>query len=213
MSDFISEDDLSTFDGWLRYQAIDATTLSPDGLADWRDMYETARSASSATPKVGLMKLKRAPNEHLYAVAVRENSDLWLTLWVRASPRQFFIFMPRGDRSWNVHASYHRDGRFHQKGHDQKYSVKQLQPLTGTFRGPEHLGAYMGHGPKSVGAICDPTVFSGVVEVAPGVLGPLQGSVIVDLVAPGCVPLFLLNVVREEVFEDTVPGVVIRIAS
>jgi hypothetical protein len=174
-------------------------TLTTDGLADWRDMYETARSASSATPKLGLMKLKRASDEYLYAVAVRENSDLWLTLWVRASPRQFFVFMPRGDRRWDIHASYHRDGTLHQKGFGHKSVLsKKLQPLTGTFRGTEHLGAYMGYGPKSVGAICDPSAFSGVVEVAPGVLGPGQGSVIVDLVAPSCVPLSSPNVVREK---------------
>jgi hypothetical protein len=152
-------------------------TLTTDGLADWRDMYETARSASSATPKLGLMKLKRASDEYLYAVAVRENSDLWLTLWVRASPRQFFVFMPRGDRRWDIHASYHRDGTLHQKGFGHKSVLsKKLQPLTGTFRGTELLGAYMGYGPKSVGAICHPSAFSGVVEVAPGVLGPAKAA-------------------------------------
>jgi hypothetical protein len=29
--EFISEDDLSTFEGWLRYQGIDATTTTPVG--------------------------------------------------------------------------------------------------------------------------------------------------------------------------------------
>ena len=31
------------------------------------------------------MKLRAVPGEHRYAVAVREGSDLWLTLWVRRS--------------------------------------------------------------------------------------------------------------------------------
>ena len=33
MQEFISEDDLDTFEGWLRYQAIDAATLMPGELA------------------------------------------------------------------------------------------------------------------------------------------------------------------------------------
>lgn len=60
--------------------------------------------------------------------------------------------------------------------------------LTNTYALPDGVG----HGPKSVGAICDPTAFSGVVEVPPGVLGPHDGTVVVDLVEPGCEPLSLM---------------------
>jgi hypothetical protein len=87
MQEFISEDDLETFEAWLRYQGFDAATLSSDELVDWRDMFDEARKASLATPKVGLMKLPRLPGEHRYAVAVREGSDLWLTLWVKRSKK------------------------------------------------------------------------------------------------------------------------------
>ena len=34
------------------------------------------------------------------------------------------------------------------------------QPLTGKFHDKEHLGAYAGYGPKTVGAICDPSAFA-----------------------------------------------------
>jgi hypothetical protein len=40
----------------------------------------------------------------------------------------------------------------------------------------------MGHG-KSTGAVCDPMAFAGLVIVEPGILGPKQGSVGIDLVA------------------------------
>jgi hypothetical protein len=33
MSHFISEDDLKTFDGWLKYQGCDPAMLEPDDLA------------------------------------------------------------------------------------------------------------------------------------------------------------------------------------
>jgi len=61
--------------------------LAPDGLTDWRDMFDKARRDSLATPKVGLMKLARIPGQYRYAVAVRDGSDLWLTLWVKRSKK------------------------------------------------------------------------------------------------------------------------------
>ena len=186
MQEFISEDDLKTFEGWLKYQAVDAAATAPEELARWRGLFEDARARTATSPKVGLMKLQPVPGEHRYAVAVREGSDLWLTLWVRRSRKgEFFIMLPRGDRDWDQHTSYHLDGTLHMKRYDREVLEPQRrQPLTGTFRGGEHLGAYFGHGPKSVGAICDPKAFSGVVEIAPGVLGPRDGGVTVDLVEP-----------------------------
>jgi hypothetical protein len=123
--------------------------------------------------------------------------------------------IPCSDPDWNPHNSYHRDGRFHIKSYRHKLgSPQQRQVLTGTFQGTEHLGAFIGHSPKYVGALCDPSVFSGVVEVATGILGPRNGGVVVDLVEPGCEPLTVPNtIVQEGVFRDTVPWIVIRIFS
>ncbi len=215
-NNFISEDDLIKFDRWLEYQGIDASTITPDELAMWRDVFDEARARALATAKVGRMKLgPPPPGEHRYAVAVREGADLWLTLWIRRSPKgDVFVMIPRGDSDWDPHTSYHRNGKFHMKSYRHKFGPpKSLQPLTGAFKGTEHLGAYGGHGPKGGGAICDPAAFSGVVEVAPGVLGPRDGAVIVDLVQPGCEPMLWQNVVKQEVFRNTVPWLVIRISS
>jgi len=214
MQDFISEDDLDTFEGWLRYQAVDLATIPADQLTPWRELYDEMKAARAATPKVGLMKLR--PGEHRYAVALRDGADLWLTLWVRRSPKgDVYVFQPRSDRRWNPHTSYHRDGTLHLKGHDHKFFVQQRQPLTGSFRGTEHLGAYAGHGGKGIGAVCDPKDFSGVIEVAPGILGPKHGNVAVDLVAPGGAPMDLMMHDHEEVarqeFRDAIPHVVIRV--
>ena len=117
----ISEDDLATFEGWLRYQGFDAATATPEELENWRSIFDEVRERAAAIPKVGRMKLRPlVPNEHRYAVAVREGSNLWLMLWVRRSPKpEFFVFMPRGDRGWNPHASYHSNGTLHQKSFDQ----------------------------------------------------------------------------------------------
>ena len=217
MQGFISEDDLKTFEGWLKYQGVDTAT-APEELVELRCLFEDARERIAKLPKVGLMKFEPVPGEHRYAVAVQEGSDLWLTLWVRRSRKgEFFIMLPRGDRDWDPHTSYHLDGTFHNKSYDHKIAPPQKrQPLTGTFRGSEHLGGYCGHAPKSVGAICDLTAFSGVVEVALGVLGPRHGGVTVDLVEPGHEPTIAVpsgQIVTRRVFCDILPCVVITVWS
>lgn len=89
---------------------------------------------------------------------------------------------------------------------------QERQPLTGPFKGTADLGSYAGHGDKSIRAVCDSTAFTGVVEATPGVLGPANGSVVVDLVEPGREPLWWPGeMVQEEVFKDATPWVVIRI--
>ncbi len=214
MLDFISEDDLQTFEGWLRYQGVDSSTTTAD-LAMWRRFFEEARQRCATRPKVGLMKLQPVHGEHRYAVAVEEGADLWLTLWVRRSRKgEFFIMMPRGDRDWDPHTSYHLDGTLHMKSHDQKVVTPQRrQPLTGAFRASEHLGAYYGHAPKSVGALCDPMAFSGVVKVAPDVLGLTQGGITVDLLEPGQEPTEFAwgQIVTRQVFRDITPWVAVTV--
>jgi len=199
---FISEDDLETFDGWLRYQGIDAVT-TPEELEKWRCIFDEVQKRRSSIAKVGQMKLRSASGEHRYAVAVREGADLWLALWVRRSPKgEFFVLLPRADCS-DVHASYHLEGTVHVKSDGGKaLRPQKRQPLTGAFYGTENLVTFAGYGPKSVGAICDPTAFSGVVEIPSGILGPRHGQITVDLVEPDCqpAPVPWITVARREIF-------------
>ena len=179
--EFISEDETQTFEGWLRLQAIDPAAMSPELLERARADFDASKKASSTLPALGRIKL---PSGRNYAVAVRDGGTLWLTLFVRRSPKgEYFVMLPRRDRKADIHASYHLDGARHVKSDGRKMVAMKGQPLMGTFRGVENLVAFMGHGPKHVGAICHPEDFAGVVDVAPGVLGPWQGSLIVDLVA------------------------------
>jgi hypothetical protein len=185
-NNFISEDDLQTFGGFLKYQAVDPAMLTPDELAMWRGYFDEAVRRRASAPKLGLMKLSRDPGEQKYAVAIRHGDDLWLTMWVRCSPKgEVFILYPRAGReAGDPHASYHLSGIFHQKGHGKARLRHQRQPLTPSFKESEHLGIYLGHG-KSSGAVCEPKAFDAVVIVEPGILGPRHGSVGIDLVAPG----------------------------
>ncbi len=140
--EFISEDDLQTFAGWLKYQAVDPTTTAPEELEDWRRAFEEARLRTAARPKVGRMKLQPVSGEHLYALAIEEPPDLWLTLWIRRNRKgEFFVMQPRGERDWLPHTSYHVDGNLHMKSYGRKvFSPLKRQPLTGTFQGSEGSG-------------------------------------------------------------------------
>src|SRR5262249_3055040 len=129
--EFFSKDDLDTFEGYFRYQGIDAAASTPEELTTWRGIFDDVRNRSLATPKVGLMKLQRVPGKHLYAVAVREDSDLWLALWGRRSWKGDCIFMgPFGDSDWDVHTTYHRNGAFHMKRLRPKNAARTSSPLT-----------------------------------------------------------------------------------
>lgn len=164
------------------------------------------------------MKLKSG--HYRYAVAIRDSAGLWLTLLVRRKPNgEFFVIQPRPSQrlafsrtAWNPHTSYHRDGTLHSKSYNQKVLIPvKHQPLTGPFRGTEHLGLFGGHG---TGISCDPMQFTSVVEVAHEVLGQHEGMVSVDLVEPGgepIVPLSCLKLIQRHVFQDFEPWVVIRV--
>ena len=176
----------------------------------WRGIFEDVRRSGETTPKVGLMKLSRVAGEQKYAVAIRDGADLWLTMLVRCSPKgEVFVMYPGGNARGDAHASYHIDGTFHHKSHGGKWHVEKRQPLTASFQGREHLGAYAGHG-KSTGAVCDPSAFDEVAIVEPDILGPRDGSVMIDLVEPGYEPK--ASGFRRALFlRDNRPSVVITI--
>ncbi len=162
------------------------------------------------------MKLQAAVSgEYLYAVAIRDGSNLWLTLWVRRSRKgDVFVLVPRAERKWTPHASYHVDGTLHVKSYNRVSVSTKRQALTGTFKGTENLCCFGGH--DTNGEICDPAIFAGVVEVAPGVLGPHHGAICVDLVEPQCDPWTAFTpgkIVQRQVFCDSSPFVVITIWS
>lgn len=210
---FIDEDELRTFEGWMRYQAWDSSTLCAEERAQKRREFEETMTKAAAVPKVGAMKLRpMSPGEFRYAVAIRKNGCLWLTHWVRRSPKpEYFFLLPMGEPGFNPHNSYHLKGQLHSKSYDQVIGKLQLAPLTEPFRGPVNLGVFVG-GSTFSGATCDPSLFTAVVEVPSGVLGPAQGAVAVDLVEPRQEPLDCgREIALRTVFRDFVPWIVVTI--
>lgn len=222
MSAFITEEEFNSFDGWMKCQGLDVGEMTPDAVATFRNLYDEWLKRSQ---KFGLMDLRPlVRGEHRYAVAVREGPDLFLALWIRRAPAgDIYVFTPRPDPGWDAHTSYHRDGTVHMKNFGHKTPSRQKRQALETFRGAEPLGVYGGHGPRGVAAHCDPSAFSAVVEVSSGVLGPRDGVIMIDLVEPGVQPPPFIDsshvpfpfragpVVREEVFRDKAPWIVVRI--
>src|SRR5262249_52514831 len=140
-------------------------------------------------------------------------AELLLTMTVRRDPKgDVYVLYPRHED--NPHASYHADGKFHHKSGDFETMSEKRQPLTNAFKGCVPMGLFGGHDPKTIGATCNPANFSDVIEVLPGILGPRDGFVAVDLIEPGCKPLDLFNpVAHTRVFKDSTPWIVIRVGN
>ncbi len=214
MQKFINEDALSTFEGWLAFQNFDVS--SPDELDSLREVYADLHAASEALPKFGRMKLRpMEPGEYRYAVALREGANLWLNLWVRRSPKsEFFVMIPRNQKDIDLHASYHASGTLHVKIEGRKQLTINVQRPDQNFQGNQPLFTFSGYSPKRIGAVCDPTDFSDVIE-EPGVLGPHNGQITIDLVEPNTEPPSIpwVQVVRRKTYRDSSPWVVITVAS
>jgi hypothetical protein len=140
-SHFIHEDDLDTFEGFLRYQGFDPSTASADVLVEFREIFDENQIRKSERRGLGTMNFGALkPREHRYAVAVREGADLLLTLWIKRAPGDVYVMIPRDRGQWNPHASYHKDGSFHHKSHDNKMMGSKRQPLNAAFKGCETFG-------------------------------------------------------------------------
>ncbi|MGB9332631.1 MAG: hypothetical protein WCB10_17840 [Steroidobacteraceae bacterium] len=205
-----------TFEAFLKLQQIDPQALPAEAEVVFRREYERAK-AEAGKHDVRYMSSKPCQaGQFRYAVAIEDGATLWLTLWVKRNSRgESFILYPRGNGSWNPHASYHRDGTYHQKSHNLKSMVQKRQPLD-QFTGAEHLGTFYGHGTGA--AICDPAAFTSVLTIPAGILERTRGCVLVDLVEPGATPAAHhrsvpgLNVVAEETYRDCSPWVVVAVA-
>jgi hypothetical protein len=206
-----------TFEAYLKQQQLDAQRLAEEVEVILRRDYERRKSAVLAHD-VRYMSSKPCPaGQYRYAVAIEDDTTLWLTLWVKRNPRgECIVLYPRGRGTWNPHATYHQDGRYHQKSHDLKFGAQKRQPLD-SFKGAEHLGTFGGHGVGT--AICDPVAFTSVLRVPTGILEGLCGCVLVDLIEPGAAPAAHhrsvpgLRIVKEETYRDCLPWVVIAIAA
>jgi hypothetical protein len=68
--------------------------MPPKELKRWKEIFDEVMRLQETSPS-GLMKLRRVPGEEKYAVAICDGTALWLTMWVRCSPKgEIFIMYP-----------------------------------------------------------------------------------------------------------------------
>lgn len=203
------------FEEWMTYQAKNLASLADDELSAWRSAYDASHNRNARgtvwTPRV------RANAKHLlYAVAVRDAFDLWLALWVKRSAKgEYFVMLPRDESGWDPHASYHSDGRLHQKSHDQKTLVSQRQVPGPAFKGTEQMLTTR----LDLASVCavkarsDPAQFTGVLEISGGILRQGGHTVAVDLTEANGSALEKpwSQIVMQRRFAEAVPEVLLTV--
>ncbi len=157
-----------------------------------------------------------------YAIAAR-NPDTTLRLFLRVvrAPSGIYVVFASGQRrpgigrkQYNPHASWHRDGRVHQKSHDRRWIRQTRQALAG-FTGAEPFIS------TSVDQLlapelpeCNPSEFSTVMEVPVLDTRPGRQQICVDLVASGAEPpafSFGERVLMRWWITDDSPGIVVSL--
>ncbi len=199
----------------MQYQQMDPDQLTEDKLTELRALYEEARDRQSRVIP-WTRTLRRRPGDLLYAVAVRDENRLWLFLWIRRSSKgDYYVFFPRDDGDWNPHASYHRDGRRHQKSHDHRSHVTQRQKPDACFRGTENVltTPITAEAVRAVKAAWDIGQFSDTFEIPVDALDRGQHDIAIDVVEPGGAALWKPSsrVVMEKRFTDAAPEILVTL--
>ncbi len=153
----------------------------------------------------------------MYAVAVREHTDLWLLCRIRRSSKgDVYVLFPRDEPSWDPHASYHKDGSRHVRSHGGKYLTNQCQKPDESFRGAESVFA-LAIQPGEAGMLnvpCAPGDFSDVFEIAGEQLPREEHHTLaVDLVEPGTGATAgpWREIVIQKSFRDALPWILVTL--
>jgi hypothetical protein len=204
---------MRTFEEWMDYQAVDVTSLGEDELKAWRSDYDASCEAQRQR-KIWTPRVRANVQDLLYAAAVRDASDLWLALWVKRTPKgDYFVMFPSDKPDWDPHASYHRDGRFHHKSHDRKMIASQRQVPGPGFKGTEQMltTPLDLESVQSGKTVCDPSQFTGVLEIPGEILHQGGHTVAVDLTEANgiALPQPRSQIVIQRRFFDAVPEVLL----
>ena len=206
---------MDDFDAWLSNQELVADSLTPEQLALFRHVFDEAIQRAAEWRAQSAPSRSSGKSDRRYAVAIQDGDELGLTFWIKRSVKgEIFLLYPR-ESEMDPHASYHRDGTYHQKSYGVATSAQRRQPLDSSFRGTEHLGTFGGHGAGP--RIDDATAFDDVLVVSSGILHGRGGCIVVDLVEPGAQPAphhrEMLRIVDERIYQDSSPWIVVAIAA
>ena len=118
---------------------------------------------------------KQLLGEHYFAVVGRDRGKLYPALWIRRSAEgEIFAFIPRESpaelltrNKWNPHASYHKDGRLHQKSFHMKTNLQQCQKPDANFKGVVNMMVtdFSAKDLRSVNITCSRESFADVIDI------------------------------------------------
>lgn len=206
---------MRTFEEYLIYQGRNIATMDEEALKTWRDLYEEACEMQRQRP---ILKphVRGNSNDLLYAVAVQDDPNLWLVLWVKRSLKgDYFVFLALNDSKWDPHTSYHRDGGFHHKSYDQKVITSRKQIPNAGFQGTEQMliRPFELEMIRAAKVLCNPSQFTGVFEI-PGDLIRQRGcGVAIDLTEGNEPPLAQprAEIIKQMRFSHAVPEVLLTL--
>jgi len=154
----------------------------------------------------------------MYAVAVREDDEVYLFLRVRRNAKgEVFLMFPREQEGWNPHSSIHADGTHHQKAFYHKFHVQTGEKLTVGFQETKNVvtaGIASGEA-QAINMRCKADEFSHVFEIPAEKLRAekYRTYVSVDLTPPNGKPIITPDacVLQQHIFQDAVPWIVITL--
>src|SRR5262245_59348177 len=151
----------------------------------------------------------------MFGLAVRDSTDLRLIARIRRSKSGIYYLMPRNERGWDPHASYHADGTRHVRMHGEKSFVTSHQPLGDSFKGVvPFFWESIQPGEIRYTRPFDRSRFTDVFEIGATAFSPTEVRVIaVDLSEPGGSALLgpSTDVIAQHVFRDAIPWILVTV--
>jgi hypothetical protein len=147
-------------------------------------------------------------------VAIRDGEGLFLTLTIRrSSDGDVYVLLPRDDKGWNPHASYHKSGQVHHKAWNRKLIPrKKLAPIC-QFKGAYNLyrQGISRDQHTAIGVRCEERDFDKVMEIPAQELSAAKFRTYldVDLVEPGASIPLGARILQQWTLTDATPWVTV----
>jgi hypothetical protein len=165
--------------------------------------------------------MANAPADRMYGLAVRDE-QLYLILRIRrnAHGEIFYMFPRAGEKAWDPHGSYHRDGRYHHKSFDHKMTFKQGPKPDANFIGTINFVATSieSGDPQTINVACQAEDFSQVLEIPIAEISEdrdIQTSITIDISEPGGKPNIVpgSRIIQSWALRDVVPWILVTVSA
>ena len=154
----------------------------------------------------------------MYAVAVRDGHDLFLSCRIRRTVTgDVYVMIPRLAPDWNPHISYHASGHYHVKNARHPFHVSHWQrPEAGvpSTRNMSILGMAASE-PRCTNTPCKVEDYAQVFEISISDLRPevYRTFLSIDLTGPDGKPSLYpdATVLRQAIFQDFAPWIMVTL--